>query len=192
MWQSTQERINPNIIRYTFSTHNTPISNSEIITLLKTSVDFIQFFIDTLKDAPFDAFFWEVKPINKETLKDSFEFVLVKSSRLKDLKPDNSRFLKYFQKDEQAVTFSNLRGDANLIVPTPTAEMHCYPHLAAFIHHALLEQQIALWKLVATTFETLISDTPKWLSTAGLGVSWLHIRIDSRPKYYRYQSYKAF
>jgi len=190
MWQSTQKRINPNIIRYTFSADNTPISNSEIIALLKTSEDFIQFFIDILKDAPFDAFFWEVKPINKETLKDSFEFVLVKSSRLKDLKPDSSRFLKYFKDDEQVVTFSNLRGDAHLIVPTPLGEQRYYAHLAAFVRFASLDQQIALWKLVATTFETLIGDTPKWLSTAGLGVSWLHIRIDSKPKYYRYQSYK--
>ncbi|MGI9175867.1 MAG: DUF6940 family protein [Rhodothermales bacterium] len=23
-----------------------------------------------------------------------------------------------------------------------------------------------------------------WLSTAGGGVSWLHVRLDSRPKYY--------
>jgi len=36
-----------------------------------------------------------------------------------------------------------------------------------------------------------ISDRPTWLSTAGLGVYWLHLRLDSRPKYYRYQPYKA-
>ncbi len=29
-----------------------------------------------------------------------------------------------------------------------------------------------------------------WLSTAGLGVDWLHVRIDSRPKYYRHGPYK--
>jgi hypothetical protein len=29
-----------------------------------------------------------------------------------------------------------------------------------------------------------------WVSTAGLGVIWLHMRLDSRPKYYRTNSYK--
>ena len=37
----------------------------------------------------------------------------------------------------------------------------------------------------------LIGDEVKWLSTAGMGVYWLHVRVDSRPKYYRYQGYKT-
>lgn len=31
---------------------------------------------------------------------------------------------------------------------------------------------------------------PLWVSTSGLGVSWLHVRLDSRPKYYTYAPYK--
>ena len=30
---------------------------------------------------------------------------------------------------------------------------------------------------------------PVWLSTAGHGVAWLHVRLDSQPKYYRYRPY---
>jgi len=30
-----------------------------------------------------------------------------------------------------------------------------------------------------------------WLSTSGLGVGWLHVRLDSRPKYYTYEPYKS-
>ena len=29
-----------------------------------------------------------------------------------------------------------------------------------------------------------------WLSTAGLGVYWLHLRLDTRPKYYSFQPYR--
>jgi hypothetical protein len=29
-----------------------------------------------------------------------------------------------------------------------------------------------------------------WISTIELGVSWLHVRIDSTPKYYHYTPYK--
>ena len=31
---------------------------------------------------------------------------------------------------------------------------------------------------------------PVWVSTAGAGVSWLHVRLDDRPKYYGYQPYR--
>lgn len=30
-----------------------------------------------------------------------------------------------------------------------------------------------------------------WLSTSGLGVYWLHFRIDARPKYYQYSEFAA-
>lgn len=33
--------------------------------------------------------------------------------------------------------------------------------------------------------------SPFWLSTAGMGVSWLHVRLDERPKYYRFQEYRS-
>ena len=30
-----------------------------------------------------------------------------------------------------------------------------------------------------------------WISTAGLGVPWVHVRLDRRPKYYQYDRYRA-
>ncbi len=36
----------------------------------------------------------------------------------------------------------------------------------------------------------MISDRPIWLSTAGGGVAWLHVRLDSTPKYYGYAPYR--
>ena len=35
-----------------------------------------------------------------------------------------------------------------------------------------------------------LSAKPVWLSTAGAGVSWLHVRLDDRPKYYGYAPYR--
>ena len=31
---------------------------------------------------------------------------------------------------------------------------------------------------------------PVWLSTAGGGVDWLHVRLDDRPKYYRHREWR--
>jgi hypothetical protein len=28
-----------------------------------------------------------------------------------------------------------------------------------------------------------------WISTSGLGVPWVHVRLDSYPKYYQYRPY---
>ena len=41
------------------------------------------------------------------------------------------------------------------------------------------------------TLSGRIQDRPLWLSVAGGGVPWLHVRIDDRPKYYRYDSYRT-
>src|SRR5437773_8006599 len=35
-------------------------------------------------------------------------------------------------------------------------------------------------------------DAPRWLNTEGTGVFYLHVRIDSRPKYYSWEEYKEF
>ena len=34
--------------------------------------------------------------------------------------------------------------------------------------------------------EARIDSNPLWLSTLGLGVAWVHIRLDRTPKYYQY------
>jgi hypothetical protein len=35
-----------------------------------------------------------------------------------------------------------------------------------------------------------LSARPVWLSTAGAGVAWLHVRLDDRPKYYGFDEYR--
>ena len=35
-----------------------------------------------------------------------------------------------------------------------------------------------------------VNDKPTWLSTAGMGVAWLHVRLDQRPKYYAHRPYR--
>ncbi len=35
-------------------------------------------------------------------------------------------------------------------------------------------------------------EKPVWISTAGTGVPFLHVRFDSRPKYYSWDEYKSY
>ena len=91
------------------------------------------------------------------------------------------------------MTFGNLSGDAELVVPTPMPKLD-YPHLSAFVRSAPSEQQRALWAAVglALTAWWLRTSEPVWTSTSGLGVSWLHIRLDQRPKYYTHAPFRRW
>ncbi|HEY6725417.1 MAG TPA: hypothetical protein VI197_15385, partial [Polyangiaceae bacterium] len=76
------------------------------------------------------------------------------------------------------------------IVPCPRAEPGAYAHLAAFLRGAPPDQREALLREVGLRTRQLIGAAPLWLSTSGLGVAWVHVRIDSRPKYYQYTPYR--
>jgi hypothetical protein len=92
--------------------------------------------------------------------------------------------------DQDVLTFENLTKDATLIVPRPTGPMHVYAHLAAFVRGAAEAQRHALLRTLACALLLKMNDRPTWLSTSGLGVYWLHVRLDARPKYYNFQPYK--
>jgi len=65
-----------------------------------------------------------------------------------------------------------------------------YGHLAAFVREAPPEQVDALFATVGRTLLDRVAPSPLWLNTAGLGVPWLHVRLDSRPKYYGHAPYR--
>ena len=186
----TTEIINPKTTKHRILLDNEPISYSMWITNMQASTDFILTFNQALVNSKFDAFFWEVKPIDGSKLNDTFEFVLVNSLALLEIEQDETTFSKYFDEAKMVVDFPNIRGDAELVVPTPFSEQAEYAHLAKFIRTAEEEQVIAFWKMVAKTYGEKIGSGTKWLSTSGLGVYWLHVRIDCRPKYYQHSEYR--
>ncbi len=108
---------------------------------------------------------------------------------LDNMCPDTEAFRSYFAGDDVA-TFRNLGGDAILIAPSCEDSSCCYPHLAAFLRKAPDQQVRKLWRSVGQAVCGALSDQPIWISTSGLGVAWLHIRLDSSPKYYQHQPYK--
>jgi hypothetical protein len=151
---------------------------------------FRAFLIALLAESPFAAYFWECPPVTDATATRSFEFVLVDSPPLAQLPPDPQAFAGHFRPGEATATFWNLGRDAVLVAPSPAAPVAVYPHLAAFSRSAPIAQQHALWRAVGTALARRIGPAPVWLSTSGLGVAWLHVRLDSRPKYYSYHPYR--
>ncbi len=189
-----QEKINTNTIRYFgWNEDGVNIDFKRAMEKLEQDENFRNTIIDVLENSPFDGFFWETPPVNSNNFERPFEFVLVGSRYLPQLQPEQQTFSKYYDLPtsfEGIVTFLNLGKDALLVVPCPLVEASAYPHLATFIHGAPKEQIHHLWRCIGHSMLNNVNEKNTWLSTAGLGVSWLHIRLDSRPKYYKYSPYK--
>lgn len=153
---------------------------------------FTCYFSSILKGSPFDAYFWETPPVNTETLNRTFEFVEVEGKILKQMPTNRQAFSEHFNqaKNNSIVLFANLGGDAQLVVPCPLSAASEYPHLAEFLRTAPDEQIEGLWQQVGLQAEKTIRDKNIWISTAGAGVAWLHVRLDVFPKYYNYAPYR--
>lgn len=155
---------------------------------------FRSFFMNLLEIAPYEAFFWETPPITWATYDRDFEFVWLESPSLASVRPEPSAFAEHFGSGadpSRIATFWNLGKDALLVAPMPVVEAVAYAHLGAFSRRAPAEQRHALWRSVGAAVAQQLSESPLWLSTAGLGVHWLHLRLDWRPKYYRHAPYRC-
>lgn len=141
-----------------------------------------------LRSVPFDAYVWECPPVNEQNRSRPFECVFVSSPSLARMEPEPGVFAGHFRQDRDVVTFGNLGGDAVLVAPCPAGNRD-YSHLAQFTRAASMAQQGAFWQAVGDAVDVRLGPRPMWLSTAGHGVAWLHVRLDSSPKYYRHREY---
>ncbi len=169
-----------------------PLTFSQVLSHWRSNEQFRSFWINLLAEAPFSAYRWETPALTLATTDQPFECVLLDAPTL-DRPADRSTFAQHFQKanpEAGVVSFPNLGRDALLVVPCPRTPADDYSHLAAFTNNAPAKQQHALWQLVGQTTQDQLSQSPLWLNTAGMGVAWLHIRLDCSPKYYAYGPYR--
>ena len=194
MWKAQAERVE-NGRGYTVTIHrdNAPATGRHVIDAWQQDATFRAFFIELLNEMPFEAYRWETPPVTAAAIDQPFEFVVVDDPALAQLEPDTEAFADQFARTlggQQVATFDNLGSDAILVAPLPNTSYSAYSHLAAFTRSAPLEQQHALWQAVGVVMTNQLNHEPIWLSTAGLGVPWLHVRLDRRPKYYVYEPYR--
>jgi hypothetical protein len=171
-----------------------PLTWYEVVDRWQNDQAFGRFFVSLLVDAPFHSYFWETPPLTSSTFDREFEFVFVDSPQLADVPSDRRAFGEHFASaapGASVIEFSNLGGDAMLVVPCPVGPLSAYSQIAAFARQAPEAQQLELWQRVGAALERRLGSRPVWVSTSGLGVYWLHIRLDSTPKYYTYQSFRA-
>ena len=198
MWDASIESLPASRVRrYAIRRDASPASYADVLHLWQTDEPFRAFFQRLLADAPYSAYRWETPPLSASNTARPFEFVLLDAPTLAQ-RPDRKAFADQFRTapaSSSVLTFPNLGHDATLVVPLPapsnTTPDDAYVHLAAFTRGAPTAQQHALWQSVGVAAAARLGPIPFWLSTAGAGVPWLHVRLDDRPKYYGHRPYAS-
>ncbi|KAL1529418.1 hypothetical protein AB1Y20_000367 [Prymnesium parvum] len=171
-----------------------PLMWSDVIQLWSTDEPFQHSFSSALAEAKFAQFFFECPPLNAALAPTTpFEYVLKEAPPFRAADP--SAFSKHFASATGAVaTFPNLGADATLIAPCPApSPPQTYASLASFVRAASDSQLSALWSALGRAMSAALLREPTsfiWVNTEGSGVPWLHVRLDSQPKYYHHLPYR--
>ena len=192
MWEHEVESLRPGWVqRVTVFSNGMELSFGEALRLLEQDASFRQYLTRLLAGSTNAAFRWETPPVSVSNLDRPFEFVLTNDPHL-ETRPDPMAFASYFtgpNAEAAALTMPNLGRTAMLVVPRQLGEAAIYTHFARFLRGAPSHQVHALWRCVAETAQQRLSAERQWISTAGGGVAWLHVRIENVPKYYSYKPY---
>ncbi|EGD79773.1 hypothetical protein PTSG_10758 [Salpingoeca rosetta] len=191
-------------------------SQTESDALRRLFVDVLQHGVDD-NGRTGAGFFWECEPMTLHTLDDTFRMRLVPAPALDAISTDVDAFSEHFggtdgQPQPRVVHFSNLGGDAELTVPVPLqgVDTRAYAHIGTYyglqdrvavaadgdqdssnVLSALQQQRLDVLRVAADQALARLHRQPViCLSTSGLGVSYLHVRVDERPKYYVSRDFK--
>ena len=180
------------MLKYSILANGNPLPYSEALGRWQHDAAFRTFFISLLSAAPYDAFRWETPPVTGANARRPFEFVLLDCPQLA-VPADGGAFAARFPAtgEDEVVVFPTLGRDALLVVPCPHGEGSACGHLASFSRQAPRSQNHALWRRVGREMGQRLGMQPLWLSTAGMAIPWLHVRLDSRPKYYGFRPYRV-
>jgi hypothetical protein len=192
MWSSRSEPLaEGRVTKFAIDEGSVPVSYGAVLERWQNDADFRSWFTRLLAQGPYAAFRWETPALALATANRPFEFVLLDSPGLART-PDAEAFADHFDgaPEKGVVEFANIGKDAILVVPCPRGPHSAYGHFGAFVREAPESQQHALWETVGAAVQRRLSKKPVWLSTAGAGVAWLHVRLDDRPKYYGHAAYR--
>jgi hypothetical protein len=92
--------------------------------------------------------------------------------------PNDRAYKKYIDgnKNKLSTEFLSLGGDTTLVIPIKP-----YANIYQFAKEGSDREWLALFNKVVKNFK---NDNDYYISTHGHAVSWLHVRIENRPKYY--------
>lgn len=139
----------------------------------------------------YEAYFLECPKMNAKTLNDGFEFIIYNAKNKFKNKKANFDYFSFYSDDYLSMCIKSHNGNI-MIIPNHMKGTPCenYLNISNFLRNSLDEQIIDLFYLLSDNIKKEInSGNTIWVSTHGLGIPWLHIRIDYFPKYYCYKKY---
>lgn len=183
----------PLVVVHVLDASSGPLTREAFLRELVSSADARTQLDRCVAEAPFEALFFEMPPLVRSRLDAPAELVLVDAPLLLRMQPDQDAFDEHLDGPGPRLrVFDNLSGDARLVAPCQDGPAESYVHLASFCRHAPPSQRDQLWQTVAEAALDRVHQraAPLWVSTSGLGIGWLHVRLDSRPKYYSHRPYR--
>ena len=137
-------------------------------------------------------FFYETSCV-KKGLKNEYHEEFIINKDLDHLKTQDidtySEFIKK-SKNNYVTSFYNLGGDSILIIPIPK-KGKTFTTIKDFIDNASITQQKNFWKYTTLTIKNILKKRNYiYVSTHGLGISYFHLRLDTKPKYYQTKKFK--
>lgn len=177
--------------------HGRSLAYAEVLRLWAGKCDaFRDMFFAQLACAPFKSLSWESVPVSRTSVARPFECVLRNRPGLAPV-VDEASFAEHWpQAKNDVVVFRSLRGTV-LVAPSPrdppNVSPNVYRHLASFFHSehgGPVEQKQELFRRVASIMLQRLRTDPIWLNCDGIGVSWLHVRLDERPRRGYYSEYR--
>lgn len=179
-------------VRFKIEENNKLLTFQEVFDNWAGNEAFSLFYIKALVGLGFEEFFWEHPAVNTAYLSKPYECIILKSKRFATRQVNEKAFADYIYTDNKAVVFSNLGKNAKLVVPTKLSDPDIYRNIGFFIKYAELSQVQEQFKKVGeTVLDEIEAGKLIWLNTAGAAVIWLHIRLDTKPKYYKTKPYKT-
>lgn len=138
-------------------------------------------------------FNYKIDQLNSKTLKIQLcqQEKVLSIAQVWELWEHNQEFCQFYNTLLSKIPFRAFFWEHPPFVLGNLEHEQAYVHLANFIRMAEEEQRRALWQSLALALKTWVPQRKTWLSTSGLGISWLHVRLDQRPKYYYHKAYKT-
>ena len=184
------------LVRFLHASSQVRLTWAEMIQLWSSDSEFQTVYLRSLAGSQYEHFFFECPPITAALASTTaYEHMLIEAPPFRAA--DDRDFAEHFARarENSVTSFANLGGDSQLVAPCPQqADRSPYSSLAAFVRGADEAQARSLWATVGATMQHVLSHNggaPVWLNTEGSGVPWLHVRLDSRPKYYHHKPFKA-
>jgi hypothetical protein len=142
--------------------------------------------------------FFETSPIDITKI----DYGIYNETKVKITKIYNKPNYKPFEKkinQTETRSFLNLDKTCILVIPPYKNKNNIpnYSTLYYFYKNSTYKEKQELWKKVAEEIKKIILKSQKhpsennklWVSTHGLGVAWVHIRLSIIPKYYKTKKY---